>query len=155
MGSVNKAILVGNLGKDPEVKYVSENNPVANFSIATTDRFKDKSGNWQDATEWHNIVAWGRLAEVAEKFLRKGKQVYVEGKLRTRTYDDKEGNKRYVTEVLADTIQMLGRKEDDGSGGGSEYNQDNQRSYQNNRSESAPQQQSAASVQVDEDDLPF
>jgi single-strand DNA-binding protein len=154
MASLNKVILIGNLGKDPEVRYINENVPVASFSLATTERYKDKSGQLQDSTEWHNIVAWRNLAEIAEKFLRKGKQVYIEGKIRSRSYDDKDGNKRYITEIVADEIKMLGRKE--GDEGGSDYGDSGsqQRSYQSNRPEPA-QSQSAANVQVDDDDLPF
>jgi single-strand DNA-binding protein len=164
MAGINKVILVGNLGKDPEVRYVNENVPVATFSLATTERFKDKSGQMQDATEWHNIVAWRQLAEVSEKFLRKGKQVYIEGKIRSRSYDDKDGNKRYITEIVADTIQMLGRK--DGEDGGGDYGDDNRfqgRSYSgtggssnsgNTASRPEPTQ-NAGSAQVDDDDLPF
>jgi single-strand DNA-binding protein len=111
MSSINKVILIGRLGKDPEVRYTSENVPVANFTIATTESYRDKSGNRIETTEWHNIVAWRNLAEIAEKFLSKGKQIYLEGKLRTRTWEDKDGNKRYSTEIVADNFIMLGKKE--------------------------------------------
>jgi len=111
MASVNKVILVGNLGKDPEVRYTSNSIPVASFSLATTEYYKDKNGNRQEITEWHNIVAWRNLAELAEKYLKKGKQVYVEGKLRSRSWDDKDGNKKYTTEVIADNFILLGKKE--------------------------------------------
>lgn len=157
MASVNKVILVGNLGKDPEVRYINENVPVATFSLATTERFKDKSGQMQEATEWHNIVAWRGLAEVAEKFLRKGKQIYVEGKIRSRSYDDKDGNKRYITEIVADVIQMLGRKDgDDSSDYGDSGGGHQGRSYSGNTGGSRPEPASSpASAQVDDDDLPF
>lgn len=111
MAGVNKVILVGNLGKDPEVRYLEGGVAVANFSIATSETYKDKAGNKVESTEWHNIVMWRGLAEVAEKHLKKGMQVYIEGRLRTRSWDDKEGHKRYTTEILADNMQMLGRKE--------------------------------------------
>jgi len=120
MASVNKVILVGNLGKDPEIRYTNGSVPVASFSLATTEYYKDKNGNRQEITEWHNIVAWRNLAELAEKYLKKGKQVYVEGKIRTRNWDDKDGNKRYTTEVIADNFVLLGKKEGDT---GSEGNQ--------------------------------
>lgn len=115
MASVNKVILIGNLGKDPEVRHMDNNLAVARFSIATTESYKDKNGDWQDQTEWHNIVAWRFLAERVEKYLKKGMQVYVEGKLTTRSWEDKEGVKKYTTEVVANTINMLGKR--DSSGG--------------------------------------
>lgn len=109
--SVNKAIILGNCGKDPEVRMVGENK-VASFSVATTEKYKDsKTGEWKENTEWHNIVCWRNTAEIAEKYIKKGTQLYVEGKLRTRSWDDQNGNKRYVTEIVADTIQLLGKKE--------------------------------------------
>jgi single-strand DNA-binding protein len=115
MAGVNKVILVGNLGKDPEVRYLEGGTAVANFSLATTESYKDKQGNRIEQTEWHNIVVWRGLAEVAEKYLKKGSQVYVEGKLRTRSYDDKDGVKRYSTEIIADNMTMLGGKRDETS----------------------------------------
>ena len=115
--SVNKVILVGNLGKDPELRYTPAGAAVVTFSIATTERYKDREGNRQEKTEWHNIVAWRQLAEICGKFLHKGKQVYIEGKIQTRSYDDRDGNKRYITEVVADQMQMLGGRDDQGGGG--------------------------------------
>jgi len=112
--SVNKVILVGNLGKDPELRYTPSGAAVATFSLATTNPFKDKEGNKQ--TEWHNIVAWRQLAEVCGKFLHKGKQVYIEGRIQTRSYDDRDGNKRYITEIVADNMQMLGSRDEQGGG---------------------------------------
>lgn len=111
MASVNKVILVGNLGKDPEVRYLEGGTAVANFSMATTEAYKDKNGNKVESTEWHNIVMWRGLAEIAEKYLKKGMQVYIEGKLRSRSWEDKEKIKRYTTEIVADNMQILGRKE--------------------------------------------
>ena len=107
---VNKVILVGNLGKDPEVRYLDSGVAVANFSLATTENYKNKEGERVSQTEWHNIVFWRGLAEVAEKYLKKGDSVYVEGKIRTRKWEDKEGNTRYSTEILADNMTMLGKK---------------------------------------------
>lgn len=118
--SVNKVILVGNLGKDPELRYTPSGTAVATFTMATTERYKDRDGNRQDKTEWHNIVAWRQLAEICGKYLHKGKQVYIEGKLQTRSYDDRDGNKRYVTEIIVDQMQMLGSR-DDAQGGGGGY----------------------------------
>ena len=116
MAGINKVILVGNLGKDPEVRYLEGGTAVANFPIATSETFKDKtSGERKTNTEWHNIVVWRGLAEIAEKYLKKGSQIYLEGKLRTRQWQDKDGNSRYTTEIVADNLQMLGRKEDNPS----------------------------------------
>ena len=112
MAGVNKVILVGNLGKDPEVKYLDNGVAVANFSLATTENYKNKEGEKVSQTEWHNIVLWRGLAEVAEKYLKKGASVYVEGKIKTRKWEDKEGNTRYNTEILADNMTMLGGKKD-------------------------------------------
>jgi single-strand DNA-binding protein len=112
--SVNKVILVGNLGKDPELRYTPSGTAVATFSLATTDRFKGKDGQQQEKTEWHNIVAWKGLAEICGKYLHKGKQVYLEGRIQSRSYDDRDGNKRYITEIVADQMQMLGKAGDDG-----------------------------------------
>ena len=108
-GSVNKVILVGNLGRDPEVRYLESGAAVANFPIATSESYKDRNtGERITSTEWHNVVLWRGLAEVAEKYLRKGNSVYIEGKLRTRSWQDKEGNTRYTTEVVGDNMVMLG-----------------------------------------------
>ena len=110
--SVNKAILVGNVGKDPEVRHLEGGTSVARFTLATSDSYKNKSGEIVKNTEWHNIVAWRQLAELAEKYIRKGSQIYVEGKITNRQYDDKDGNKRFINEIVADNIRLLGRKED-------------------------------------------
>jgi single-strand DNA-binding protein len=119
--SVNKAILVGNLGKDPELRYTPSGTAVCTFSLATTDRFKNKQGEQQDRTEWHNIVVWAGLAEICGKYLTKGKQVYIEGRIQNRSYDDRDGNKRYISEIVASEMQMLSRagEQGGGSGGGS------------------------------------
>ena len=110
MAGVNKVILIGNLGKDPEVRYLDSGVAVANFSLATTENYKNKEGERVSQTEWHNIVLWRGLAEVAEKWLKKGSSVYIEGKIRTRKWEDKEGNTRYSTEILGDNMTMLGGK---------------------------------------------
>ncbi len=116
MAGINKVILVGNLGKDPEVRYLEGGTAVANFPIATSETYKDKnSGERKTNTEWHNIVLWRGLAEIAEKYLKKGSQVYIEGKLKTRQWQDKDGNNRYTTEIVGDNLQMLGRKDDNNS----------------------------------------
>ncbi len=108
MAGVNKVILVGNLGKDPEVRHLESGNSVAHFTLATNEYYKDKQGNRVERTEWHNISAWRGLAELAEKYLKKGTQVYIEGKLRTRQYQDKDQQTRYITEIIADEISLLG-----------------------------------------------
>ena len=110
MAGVNKVILVGNLGKDPVVKYLDSGVAVANFSLATSESYKNKEGERVNQTEWHNIVLWRGLAEVAEKWLKKGSSVYIEGKIKTRKWEDKDGNTRYNTEILADNMTMLGSK---------------------------------------------
>ena len=119
--SVNKVILIGNLGKDPEVKYTPSGMAVARFTLATNDRFKDKEGNWQDKTEWHNLVAFQRTAEIVGEYLKKGRTVYVEGKLQTSSWDDKEsGQKKYRTEIIVNDLVLLGggqRGEGEGGGG--------------------------------------
>jgi single-strand DNA-binding protein len=116
---VNKVILVGNLGKDPETRYMPNGKAVTNFSIATSESWKDKqTGEQREQTEWHNIVMYDRLAEIAAEYLRKGSQVYIEGKLRTRKWQDKEGRDRYTTEINANEMQMLGSRAGGGGGGG-------------------------------------
>lgn len=110
---INKVILIGNVGQDPEVRYTGDANngaKVATIRLATTERYRDRSGNLQEHTEWHSVVVWRNQADVVEKYVRKGTQLYIEGRLRTRSWDDQNGNKRYATEVMADTLQLLGRK---------------------------------------------
>jgi single-strand DNA-binding protein len=114
MASVNKVILVGNLGKDPEVRFTPSGRAVAKFSLATTDSWTDQESGRQERTEWHNIVVWGKQAENCGQYLAKGRQVYIEGAIRSRSYDDKDGNKRYITEIVAQRVQFLGG----GSGSG-------------------------------------
>lgn len=111
MAGVNKVILVGNLGKDPEVRHLEGGTAVASFTLATSEAYKDKNGQRVEQTEWHNIVVWRSLAEIAEKYLKKGMSIYLEGKLRTRAWEDKDKVKRYSTEIIADTFTMLGKKE--------------------------------------------
>lgn len=116
--SVNKAILIGNVGNDPEVRYLDGGMSVARFSLATTENYKNKAGEKVSQTEWHNIVAWRHLAELSEKYISKGRQLFIEGRITNRTWEDKEGNKRYTSEIVATTIQLLGRKDEDGSPSG-------------------------------------
>jgi single-strand DNA-binding protein len=120
MASVNKVILVGNLGKDPEVRYMPSGDAITNITMATTDSWKDKNGEKQEKTEWHRVAFFGKLAEIAGEYLKKGSQIYVEGRLQTRKWQDKEGQDRYTTEIIADRMQMLGSR----SGGGNYEVQD-------------------------------
>ena len=115
MASVNKVILVGNLGRDPETRYTTGGDAVTNIRLATTETWKDKAGEKQERTEWHNIVFYGRQAEIAGEYLKKGRQIYVEGRLQTRKWQDKEGQDRYTTEIIADRMQMLGSREGSGA----------------------------------------
>jgi single-strand DNA-binding protein len=112
MASLNKVILIGNLGKDPEIRATHSGQTMTNFSLATKESFKNKEGKREERTEWHNVVLWGRLAEIARDYLHKGKQVYIEGRLQTRKWEDKNGNVRYTTEIVTDAMQMLGNKGD-------------------------------------------
>ncbi len=122
MAGLNKVILIGNLGRDPEVRYTPDGTAVANFSIATSETWKDKNtGEKKEKTEWHRIVAFRRLGEICGEYLSKGSQVYIEGKLQTREWDDKEGNKRYTTEIVANQMQMLGPKGSTNTAGSSNY----------------------------------
>jgi single-strand DNA-binding protein len=141
MAGINRVILIGNLGKDPEVMTFESNNKKASFSLATTESYKDKNGNWVEQTEWHNIVLWGYLAE---KKLAKGDQVYVEGKIRSRTWDDKDGNKRYITEILGDKILKLGR-----TGRETEPNRETENHTVPTAQEAPPESEAP------QDDLPF
>ena len=135
MGSLNKVMLIGNLGKDPEIRYTQAGSAVANFSLATTDRWTDKQGNRQEKTEWHDIVAFDRLADLAQNYLKKGKSIYVEGRLQTRSWEDQQGQKRYRTEVVANVFQFLDSKSSDGDSGGSRGGQARPANQQNPRNE--------------------
>ena len=130
--SLNKAMLIGNVGKDPEVRYLDGSNgqaKVATFTLATTERYRDRNGETRENTEWHNIVAWRNTADVVEKFVKKGTQVYIEGRIRTRSWDDQTGNKRYTTEIMADTLQLLGKRTDNPAGAQGGYAAPAQQSY--------------------------
>jgi len=121
MASVNKAIIIGNLGRDPELRYTPSGQAVASFSIATTSRWKNQSGENQESTEWHNIVLWGRMAELAKEYLAKGRSVYIEGRIQTRSYQDKDGVQRYRTEIVGQQMQFLGSRGDQSSSSSSDY----------------------------------
>ena len=118
MASVNKVILIGNLGRDPETRYTTGGDAVTNLNIATTDTWKDKAGEKQEKTEWHRVVLFGRQAEIAGEYLKKGRSVYIEGRLQTRKYTDKEGVEKYATEIVGDRMQLLGSREGSGAGAG-------------------------------------
>lgn len=157
--SVNKVILVGNVGKDPDVRYFDNGNAVVNFTLATTERGYTTANGIQvpDKTEWHNIVCWRGLAKVAEQFIKKGSQVYIEGKIRSRSYDDQNGIKRYITEIYADNLELLGRR---GDNGGGNYTPSQENSIQEQpvvtNTPIANNQQSVVPPFQDEvDDLPF
>jgi len=151
-GTVNKVILVGRLGKDPELRSIPSGTSVAKFSLATDERFTDKNGDKQERTEWHNIVVWGKLAEICGQYLRKGKLVYIEGSIRTDSWDDKEtGVKKYRTEIVANTMQMLDKKGDDeggysGGGGGG---------YRKSAPAGAPAGGGRGGEIEDDDEVPF
>lgn len=146
--SVNKVILLGHLGKDPEVKYTPQGTAVAKTSIATNSSYKDKSGNWQERVEWHNLVMWSRLAEVAGEYLHKGSQIYIEGHLQTRSWDDKQTNqKKYMTEVVVDDLVMCGARNGESGGGGQRQRQSRDEGFDSSAvTESNP---------ITDEDIPF
>ena len=142
-GGVNKVMLIGNLGRDPEIRYTASGAPVANFTLATNEVWTNKKGEREERTEWHRIVAFGKLGEICEQYLGKGKQIYIEGKLQTKQWEDREGNKRSTTEIIANNMMMLGRAGDthqvpEGDGG-----------------RPAPSVESPAPTTPEEDDIPF
>jgi single-strand DNA-binding protein len=151
--SVNKVTLLGNLGKDPEIKFLPSGQAVANFSIATTDRFKDKNSNeWQDRTEWHNIVAYGRTAEIVRDYVKKGNKLYVEGRLTTRSWDDKDsGKKIYRTEIVVNDLVLIGGRADGGEAGGSYSSNRQSSSSQGSYAQAAPDYDTG----ITDDDIPF
>jgi len=151
MASVNKVILIGNIGQDPEVKYMPSGGAAVNVSIATTDSWKDKNtGEKQERTEWHRVVFFNRLAEIVGEYLHKGSQVYIEGSLRTKKWQDKSGNDRYTTEIIAKEMTMLG-----GKGDSSGQNSQPQRPQNNQRQSSPPQQQAPQNFNALDDKIPF
>ena len=154
MASLNKVMLIGNLGKDPEVRYTAGGTAVASFSLATSEKFKGKDGQWEEKTEWHNITLWARLAEIAGEYLSKGKTVYIEGRLQTRKWTDKDGRDRYTTEIVGEKMQMLSGKGEGGSqgggnqGGGQRYNSRPQQDYNQGNTYEEP-------VFNPDDEIPF
>jgi single-strand DNA-binding protein len=149
--SVNKVILLGNVGKDPEMRSTGGGTLVANFTLATSDRQKDAQGNWQDRTEWHNLVAFTRLAEIVRDYVKKGSKLYVEGKIQTRSWDDKEtGAKRYRTEIVVNDISLLSGRDEGGSGG---YSRGGSSSY--DQRPAAGNDDFAQQAEISDDDIPF
>jgi single-strand DNA-binding protein len=148
MSSLNKAMIIGRLGQDPEVRYTQSNTAVATLNVATTERYKDRNGELQENTEWHRIVAWGRLAEICQQYLKKGSLAYFEGPIQTREWEDKDGQKRYTTEIKALNMQMLDTRGSSGGGSSSSSNQNSSK-------------KAAGTVEIDDsfddmdDDLPF
>jgi single-strand DNA-binding protein len=154
MGSVNKVILVGNLGADPELKYTPSNRALCNLRIATTDVFKDKSGQRQEKTEWHRVTVWGDQAENCSKYLAKGRSVYVEGRLQTRSYD-KEGQKHYATDIVADRVVFLGSGGGGGAGGGGGGGGEGRRQGGGSSRDSGPPDDTDGGAPPSDDDIPF
>ena len=160
---INKVILIGNVGQDPEVRYTGDANngaKVATVRLATTERYRDRNGNPQEHTEWHNVVVWRNQADVVEKYVKKGTQLYVEGRIRTRSWDDQNGNKRYTTDIVADTLQLLGRRPENNAQQGGYQQPAPQQSYQQPAyAPQQPVQQPVAPQNIadngPEDDLPF
>ena len=151
--SLNKVMLIGNLGKDPEVKYTPSGTPVAKLTVATNERYKDKDGQWADRTEWHNVVLWQRLAEIAGEYLKKGGKVYVEGRLQTRSWEDKQTNqKRYMTEIVASDLVLLGGR---GEGGGEYSSGSRGASAGGNNNFDQREPEPVASSPISDEDIPF
>jgi single-strand DNA-binding protein len=155
MASVNKVILVGNLGRDPETRYTTGGDAVTNIRVATTDTWKDKNGDKQEKTEWHTVVFFGRQAEIAGEYLKKGRQVYVEGRLQTRKWQDKEGQDRYTTEIVADRMQMLGSREGSGAPVAAEPAERNSAAEPKSGGKSGGSAPAKKNVDDLDDDIPF
>ena len=158
MASVNKVIIVGNLGRDPETRYMPDGGAITNISVATTDKWKDKNGEMQEKTEWHRVAFFGKLAEIAGEYLKKGSQVYVEGRLQTRKWQDKDGADKYTTEIVANQMQMLGSRQGMGGGRGAEAPESAEgggSSGGGSRPTSKPAAKSGGKFDDFEDDIPF
>lgn len=143
--SINKAILVGHVGNDPEVRHLEGGTPVANFRLATSETYNNRNGERVTQTEWHSIVVWRGLAEVVEKYVKKGSQLYIEGRIRTRAWEDREGNKRYTTEIVCDNLQMLGKRNDSPG----------EQNYESNAQPTQSPSSEAPTTPEPDDDLPF
>lgn len=153
--SVNKVILLGNVGKDPEIRSTGGGTMVANFTLATSDRFQDQTGNWQDRTEWHNLVAFKRTAEIVRDYVKKGSKLYVEGKIQTRSWDDKEsGQKKYRTEIIVNDLSLLSGRDEGGSSGGYSRGSGSATASFDQR-QPAGTDDLAHSAEISDDDIPF
>ncbi|MDQ9171009.1 single-stranded DNA-binding protein [Oxalobacteraceae bacterium R-40] len=156
MASINKVIIVGNLGRDPETRYMPSGDAMTNIAIATTDKWKDKaSGEQKEATEWHRVAMFGKLAEIAGQYLKKGSQVYIEGKLRTRKWQDKDGVEKYTTEIIADTMQMLGSRQGMGGGASMDEGYSPAPAARQNSGAARPAAKPAPNFSDMDDDIPF
>jgi single-strand DNA-binding protein len=157
MASVNKVIIIGNLGRDPETRYMPEGGAITNISVATTETWKDKNGEKQEKTEWHRVAFFGKLAEIAGEYLKKGSQVYVEGRLQTRKRQDKDGADKYTTEIVANAMQMLGSRQGAGGGGGAEREMPEREGGGASKGAAAakPAAKSGGKFDDFEDDIPF
>lgn len=154
--SVNKVILLGNVGKDPEIRATGGGTMVANFTLATSDRFQDAQGNWQDRTEWHNLVAFKRTAEIVRDYVKKGTKLYVEGKIQTRSWDDKEsGQKKYRTEIIVNDLSLLSGRDEGGASAGGGYSRQSSSPGGYDQRPAAPQDDYAHSTEISDDDIPF
>ena len=152
--SVNKVILLGNVGKDPEIKSTPSGTMIANLTLATSDRYQDQGGNWQDRTEWHNLVAFKRTAEIIRDYVKKGSKLYVEGKIQTRSWDDKEtGAKRYRTEIIVNDLSLLSGRDEGGSSGGYSRSSGSSSSYDQRGPQ--PVDDISQSAEISDDDIPF
>ena len=153
--SVNKVILLGNVGKDPEIRSTGGGTMVANFTLATSDRFQDASGNWQDRTEWHNLVAFKRTAEIVRDYVKKGNKLYIEGKIQTRSWDDKEsGQKKYRTEIIVNDLSLLSGR-DEGSSSGYSRGSSSSSSFDQRQPASSGADDFASQAEISDDDIPF
>ncbi|KAA6460948.1 single-stranded DNA-binding protein [Acidobacteria bacterium AB60] len=153
--SVNKVILLGNVGKDPEIRSTGAGSMVANFTLATSDRYQDQQGNWQDRTEWHNLVAFKRTAEIVRDYVKKGTKLYIEGKIQTRSWDDKEsGQKKYRTEIIVNDLSLLSGREDGGSGSGG-YSRSSGGSSNYDQRPAPSHDEYAQGAEISDDDIPF
>jgi len=152
--SVNKVILLGNVGKDPEIRSTPGGTMVANFSLATSDRYQDQQGNWQDRTEWHNLVAFKRTAEIVRDYVKKGSKLYIEGRIQTRSWDDKDGLKHYKTEIIVNDLSLLSGR-DEGSGGYSRGASASAPAASYDQRPPAGQDDLTQSTEISDDDIPF
>jgi single-strand DNA-binding protein len=160
--ALNKVLLIGNVGKDPEIRHLQGGAAVATIALATSERYKDRNGETREITEWHTVIAWRQLADLAENYIRKGSQIYVEGRIRSRSWDDQNGQKRYVTEIQADAIQLLGRRGDNAGAAPQQNPHPQPQSYGGYSAPAQPQQQQTTPIVnpsdlTDDgtDDLPF